>query len=303
VAQHVGFDLSAPWQDLPPEARAALLHGTGADHVTFEWRGRYGTWKHGGTFEGVLADLHARHKKTKSPMLRRFYEQFMRQSPCPRCQGARLRPEALAITLTSQDAQARGHSCELNINQVCQLALGDALHFFEHLVLDGPRKLIAEEPLKEIRGRLRFLLDVGLEYLTLDRSAPSLAGGESQRIRLASQIGCGLVGVLYVLDEPSVGLHPRDNRRLLSSLQRLRDLGNTVIIVEHDRDTMDTADQIVDFGPGPGVRGGRVVAQGSIQDLAAAPESLTGAFLAGRERIPVPEARRPVNRPISPLRS
>ena len=157
------------------------------------------------------------------------------------------------------------------------------------------RRLIAEEPLKEIRARLQFLLDVGLDYLTLDRAAPTLAGGESQRIRLASQIGCGLVGVLYVLDEPSIGLHPRDNRRLLAALQRLRDMGNTVVVVEHDRDTMEAADYLVDFGPGPGMRGGAVVATGTLDDLVSESESVTGAYLAGREAIEVPPSRRPVN--------
>jgi excinuclease ABC subunit A len=165
------------------------------------------------------------------------------------------------------------------------------------LAVDGVRRVIAEEPLKEIRARLRFLLDVGLDYLTLDRPAPTLSGGESQRIRLASQIGCGLVGVLYVLDEPSIGLHPRDQRRLLASLQRLRDMGNTVVVVEHDRDTMESADLIVDFGPGPGSRGGAVVAMGTLDELAQAPESVTGAYLSGRKSIAVPSARRPISRP------
>ena len=168
------------------------------------------------------------------------------------------------------------------------MPISRALEFFRNISLDGVRQIIAAEPLKEICGRLGFLVDVGLDYLTLDRSAPTLAGGESQRIRLASQVGCGLVGVLYVLDEPSIGLHPRDNLRLLESLKRLRDLGNTVVVVEHDRDTMEAADWIVDFGPGPGVRGGRVVAAGQIDDLAATPDSLTGAFLSGREAIEVP---------------
>ena len=185
----------------------------------------------------------------------------------------------------------------MNIHELSRLSIRQALAFFNHLELDGVQRLIAEEPLKEIRARLQFLLDVGLDYLTLDRSAPTLAGGESQRIRLASQIGCGLVGVLYVLDEPSIGLHPRDNRRLLASLQRLRDMGNTVVVVEHDRDTMEAADHLVDFGPGPGSRGGRVVASGSLADLAAQPTSVTGAYLAGREAIEVPTSRRPIIRP------
>jgi excinuclease ABC subunit A len=197
--------------------------------------------------------------------------------------------------LTARPSDAR-KPIEFNINEICQLPIRKALEFFSTLVLDDVRRLIAAEPLKEISARLQFLLDVGLDYLTLDRAAPTLSGGESQRIRLASQIGCGLVGVLYVLDEPSIGLHPRDNRRLLDSLKRLRDLGNTVIVVEHDRDTMLAADRIVDFGPGPGVRGGHVVAQGTLDDLMAAPDSLTGAYLSGRQTIAVPQSRRPIKR-------
>jgi excinuclease ABC subunit A len=197
--------------------------------------------------------------------VRRFYEQYMRQVTCPRCGGARLNAQALAVTLASRGGAVGNRLTQLNIDEVCRLSIQRALAFFDEIELEGVGKQIAEEPLKEIRARLRFLMDVGLEYLSLDRSAPTLAGGESQRIRLASQIGCGLVGVLYVLDEPSIGLHPRDNRRLLASLQRLRDMGNTVVVVEHDRDTMEAADRIVDFGPGPGVRGGEVVAQGNLR--------------------------------------
>ena len=230
-------------------------------------------------------------------MIRRFYEQYMRQSRCPKCHGARLNAQALAIRLSSKRGDRGRKARNLNIHEVCELSIRSTLEFFDKLVLDGVRNVIAEEPLKEIRGRLRFLLDVGLDYLTLDRAAPSLSGGESQRIRLASQIGCGLVGVLYVLDEPSIGLHPRDNRQLLDSLKRLRDLGNTVIVVEHDRDTMEAADLIVDFGPGPGLRGGQIIAEGSIEDLAREPESLTGAYLSGRQAIEIPSSRRPVNHP------
>jgi excinuclease ABC subunit A len=314
VARHVGFDLNEPWQDLPEQARRALLHGTGDAHITFEWKSRNTVWKHGGKFEGVLADLQAAHKRSSSSMVRRFYEQFMRQSLCPGCKGARLTPAALAITLTghlsppapggeaspSDGAAARNARMSptpLNIDQVCKLSISRTLEFFEGLELDATRRIIAEEPLKEIRARLRFLLDVGLDYLTLERTAPTLSGGESQRIRLASQIGCGLVGVLYVLDEPSIGLHPRDNQRLLASLKRLRDMGNTVIVVEHDRDTMLAADRIVDFGPGPGVRGGRIVSQGTPAEVAADPQSITGGYLSGREEIAIPAKRRPVTRP------
>ncbi|MFQ5805808.1 MAG: excinuclease ABC subunit UvrA [Phycisphaerae bacterium] len=298
VARHLGIDLRTPWRNLPSEARQALLYGTGETHITFEWKGRHGVWKHGGTYEGIVAELHARHRKAGSAMVRRFYEQFMRQTVCPRCHGARLGAQALAVTLsTRRDEGAGGRTARLNIDAVCKLPIRAALAFFSNLELDRLRRQIAEEPLKEIRARLQFLVDVGLEYLTLDRAAPTLASGESQRIRLASQIGCGLVGVLYVLDEPSIGLHPRDNRRLLSSLQRLRDMGNTVIVVEHDRDTMEAADLIIDFGPGPGVRGGRVVAQGCLEEIADTADSVTGAYLSGRQSIETPAARRPVTRP------
>ncbi|MCC6359910.1 MAG: excinuclease ABC subunit UvrA [Phycisphaerales bacterium] len=292
VARHVGFDLKAPWNELPKAARDALLLGTGDEHITFEWKTRGGIWKHGGTYEGVIAELQGKYRKSQSAMVRSYYEQYMRQVPCPTCRGARLIPRALAITLTGIGPD--GQCAPRNINEICNLPVNAALRFFETLELDGVRTIIAIEPLKEIRARLRFLLDVGLDYLSLDRAAPTLSGGESQRIRLASQIGSGLVGVLYVLDEPSIGLHPRDNRKLLASLRRLRDQGNTVIVVEHDRDTMEAADMICDFGPGAGVRGGRLLAAGDLTTVAAHPESATGAYLSGRRAIEVPAARRPV---------
>ncbi len=290
VAEHVGFDLKAPWRDLPKAARDALLFGLGDTHLTFTWKGRRGAWKHGGQWEGVVNELRTKYRKANSTMVRRFYEQFMRQATCSTCHGARLRPESLAVKL-------RGHGQTANIHEVSQLSIADAHAFFADLDVDGIRATIAAEPLKEIRARLQFLLEVGLDYLTLDRRAPTLSGGESQRIRLASQIGCGLMGVLYVLDEPSIGLHARDNKRLLTSLQRLRDMGNTVIVVEHDQDTMEAAEMIVDFGPGPGVRGGRVVAHGTVHDVAGADESLTGAYLSGRRTIEIPRQRRPIQRP------
>ncbi len=294
VARHLGVELRTPWRDLPASARNALLYGTGDAHITFEWHGRHGTWRHGGTYAGVVADLHAKHKKSSSPLVRRFYERFMRQAECQHCRGARLNPQALAVRLSGRPAGADAISQDLNLAEAFRLPIRRALLFFQKLALDPVRRLIAVEPLKEICARLQFLVDVGLDYLTLERAAPTLSGGESQRIRLASQIGCGLVGVLYVLDEPSIGLHPRDNRRLLESLQRLRDIGNTVIVVEHDRETMEAADHVVDFGPGPGARGGQVVASGTLTDLMATSESLTGAYLAGREAIAVPTSRRPI---------
>ncbi len=299
VARHLGFDLRTPWNALPTAARHALLFGTGDAHITFEWKGRHGTWKHGDTFAGVLADLHARHKKSTSAIVRRFYEQFMRQAECTQCRGARLNPQALGVLLAGRPAGPDTSVQSLNFAGAFKLSIHRALAYFGNLELDGVRSVIAAEPLKEIGARLQFLVDVGLDYLTLDRAAPSLSGGESQRIRLASQIGCGLVGVLYVLDEPSIGLHPRDNRQLLASLHRLRDMGNTVIVVEHDRETMEAADHLVDFGPGPGTRGGHVVATGTLEQLAANHASVTGAYLAGREAIEVPASRRPINRKVA----
>lgn len=292
VARHVGFDLKTAWEELSEEARHALLFGTGETQLTFEWRGRFGVWKHGGTWEGVIPELLGRYRKAESAIVRTYYEQFMRNSLCRTCGGGRLTPQSLAMRLPSTYT---GDLTWLNIMEIGQLPIRTALAFFSTLALDGVRKIVAEEPLKEIRARLEFLLEVGLDYLALDRSAPTLSGGESQRIRLASQIGCGLVGVLYVLDEPSIGLHPRDNKRLLNSLKRLRDMGNTVIVVEHDRETMEAADEIVDFGPGPGVRGGAVVAQGGVADIAAVEESVTGAYLSGRRRIEIPASRRPID--------
>jgi excinuclease ABC subunit A len=210
----------------------------------------------------------------------------MRKQRCPTCGGARLNPQALAVRVGGR-----------NINDVSGLPIDQVLRFFDTISLTPTEELIAKEVLKEIRGRLKFLGDVGLGYLTLDRTAPTLAGGESQRIRLASQIGAGLVGVLYILDEPSIGLHPRDNQQLLDSLCRLRDMGNTVIVVEHDELTMRTADEIVDFGPGPGIRGGKIVARGDMEKIARSKRSITGKYLRGEEEIEVPKKRRAVARP------
>ncbi|MCK4660776.1 MAG: excinuclease ABC subunit UvrA [Phycisphaerae bacterium] len=285
VAEHVGFDLRTPWGRLPQKAKDALLHGAGDAHITFEWRWSGGIWRHGGTFAGVIAELHEKHRKAKSPIVRAYYEKYMRRAVCPNCHGARLNPQALAVKLGG-----------LNLQEVSAMCIGQAADFFDTLELNKVEQIIAEDVLKEICGRLRFLRDVGLDYLTLDRTAPTLSGGESQRIRLASQIGAGLVGVLYVLDEPSIGLHARDNRRLLDSLERLRDMGNTVIVVEHDEETMRTADLIVDFGPGPGVRGGEVVVTGDIARLCKTTKSITGAYLSGKDEIELPAKRRPVNR-------
>jgi len=280
VAEHVGFDLTKPWGKLTQKARDTLLYGLGEEHVTFEWRWRGGVWRHGGKFEGVLADLRDKHRKAKASFVRSYYEKFMRKTRCPDCGGARLNRQAQAVRVAGK-----------NINEVSGMAISDAAAFFEKIELSETERVIAVDVLKEISGRLGFLCDVGLDYLALDRTAPTLAGGESQRIRLASQIGAGLVGVLYILDEPSIGLHARDNDRLLASLCKLRDMGNTVIVVEHDEATMRAADEIVDFGPGPGVRGGEVVAHGSIDKVKKAKRSITGKYLRGDEKIEVPKVR------------
>ncbi|MCB9865735.1 MAG: excinuclease ABC subunit A, partial [Phycisphaerales bacterium] len=289
VADALGFDLKTPWKDLPVKARDALLFGTGEQHITFTWKTRHGTWKHGGTFEGVIAELHAKYRKAASGFVRRYYEKYMRQAECHACGGQRLNAQARAVKLAG-----------VTLPELTTMTIGDAAAFFGGLELADTQAHIAEEVLKEVRGRLKFLTDVGLHYLTLDRSAPTLSGGESQRIRLASQIGAGLVGVLYILDEPSIGLHPRDNEMLLESLKRLRDQGNTVIVVEHDEDTMRAADVLVDFGPGPGVRGGEVVAAGTFEQVARSKRSLTGKYLTGKEEIAIPRERRPVGAPPKP---
>ncbi len=286
VAAHVGFDLKTPWVKLPKKAKDALLYGLGDTHISFEWRWSGGVWRHGATFDGIIADLRDKHRKAKSGMVRAYYEKYMQRRECPECGGGRLNTQALAVRLGG-----------LNINDVSSLAINEAREFFSQLKLNKMQQFIAEEALKEVVGRLGFLCDVGLEYLTLERTAPTLSGGESQRIRLASQIGAGLVGVLYILDEPSIGLHPRDNDRLLKSLCQLRDMGNTVIVVEHDEQTMRLADEIVDFGPGPGVRGGKVMAHGNLQTIMRAKSSITGKYLRGEACIEIPAQRRPVVKP------
>jgi excinuclease ABC subunit A len=235
-------------------------------------------WKHGGTWEGYVNELLDGYRKAKNPMRRRQLEKYMDFADCSTCQGSRLNSQARHVRLTtsSQAFAKRGKPVSRSLPDVCALSIREAAEFFESLELDATGANIAEEALKEIRGRLGFLLKCGLDYLALDRTAPTLSGGETQRIRLAGQIGCGLVGVVYILDEPSIGLHPRDNIYLLESLQDLRDQGNTVIVVEHDEDTMRAADHLVDFGPGPGVRGGEVVAEGSLAEILKSKRSLTG---------------------------
>jgi excinuclease ABC subunit A len=290
VARALEIDLRAPWASLPEQHRRWLLHGSGDRHITWEWKQRGGSiWKHGGTWGGIIPELLAQHKKASAGPRRMQLDKYMRALRCTDCGGHRLNAQARAVRVAGKSIT---EACTMPVGQLAQwLASGGPLE----QSLSPVEKVIAEEVLKELRGRTRFLLNVGLHYLTLGRAAPSLSGGEAQRIRLAGQIGCGLVGVLYILDEPSIGLHPRDNERLLRSLEDLRDLGNTVLVVEHDEETIRRADHVVDFGPGPGVRGGQVVASGTFADVLRSPDSLTGQYLSGKKTIPIPAARRPPN--------
>lgn len=276
--------LDTPWNQLPEKLRTSLLYGS-KEMVDFEYENMFGEVRtHHVYFEGVMNMLERRYKETTSDEMRESYEQYMTETPCPACSGARLKPETLAVTVGGK-----------NIHQVTSLSVRDSLPFFEKLQLTDREKKIAVQILKEIKTRLGFLSHVGLDYLTLSRSAGTLSGGEAQRIRLATQIGSGLMGVLYILDEPSIGLHQRDNNRLLEALCHLRDLGNTLIVVEHDEDTMRTADQIIDIGPGAGEHGGRVVAQGTAEEIAKNTDSITGQYLSGRKFIPLPDIRREGN--------
>jgi excinuclease ABC subunit A len=278
----LGFTLKTRWRDLTGTQQEALLHGHETE-VHVRYRNRYGRERSYYTaYEGVVPFLERRHSEAESESSRDRYEGYMREVPCPACLGARLKPEVLAVTLSGK-----------SIAEIAALSIAECAQFLRSLVLDDRQRMIAERVLKEVNERMGFLLDVGLDYLSLDRAAGTLAGGEAQRIRLATQIGSGLVGVLYVLDEPSIGLHQRDNRRLIDTLVRLRDLGNTLIVVEHDEDTIHHADWVVDIGPGAGEHGGQVVVSGTVQDLLDAPDSITGAYLSGRRSIAVPETRRP----------
>jgi excinuclease ABC subunit A len=283
LTRHYGASTGTAWEDLPDEVRKAVLYGTGRTAIEFVYDDGLRTYKTTKPFEGVIGNLERRYKETESAGMREEIERYMSQAPCVACNGYRLKPEALAVRIA-----------DLHIGQVTDKSIRDAAAWFATLParLSAQQNQIGERILKEIRERLNFLNDVGLDYLTLSRNSGSLSGGESQRIRLASQIGSGLTGVLYVLDEPSIGLHQRDNARLLDTLRRLRDIGNTVIVVEHDEDAILTADHVVDIGPGAGVHGGHVVAQGTPEDIIASPESLTGQYLSGRLGIPLPPERR-----------
>ena len=285
LGEELGFDLNTPFKDLPAKTRAAILDGKDYK-VEVSYRNRFGRERrYTSGFEGVKAYIKRKHEETESDFARDRYEQYMRQVACPSCGGARLNPTILGVKVGGQ-----------SIADITDLSLADALAFVRGLQLSAREAKIGEQVLKEIDARLQFLLDVGLDYLTLSRSAGTLSGGEAQRIRLATQIGSGLVGVLYVLDEPSIGLHQRDNRRLIETLTKLRDMGNTLIVVEHDEDTMREADWIVDVGPGAGEHGGEIVHSGSFEELLKNTRSITGDYMAGRRRIEVPASRRPVDK-------
>ncbi len=286
VCEHYGIDNTKPWKRLSKTHRDILLFGAGDEQIYIRYKSRYGRRRAYYTYyEGVIPWLQRRHQETESEYARERVEQYMRQIPCPTCGGARLKPESLAVTV--------GDS---NISELTGRSVRRALEFIGDLELSDRERQIAERVLKEIRERLGFLVDVGLDYLTVDRAAATLAGGEAQRIRLATQIGSGLVGVLYILDEPSIGLHQRDNQRLIRTLVRLRDLGNTLIVVEHDEDTVRAADYVVDIGPGAGVHGGEIVYSGALDGLLKHPSSLTGDYLSGRREIAVPKKRRPTDK-------
>jgi excinuclease ABC subunit A len=281
IAEEHGIDLSAPWKKLTKKQKDVVLNGA-AGNVTVKYRNKYGRVRqYNSAYEGVLPWIRRRHETAESDWAREQYESYMREVPCPACEGARLKPSSLAVTINDR-----------SIAEVCELPIGESASFLGGLTLGERDRMIAERVVKEINARLGFLLDVGLDYLTLSRSAGTLAGGEAQRIRLASQIGSGLVGTLYVLDEPSIGLHQRDNRRLIDTLVRLRDLGNTVLVVEHDEDTIRESDWIVDIGPGAGEHGGEVVYSGPVKGISKVKESITGQYLAGKRSIPVPQQRR-----------
>src|SRR5262245_27934979 len=283
VAEDVGIDMDAPFGSLPAKQRQAVLYGKGVDRVWVKFKNRYGRERtYHANYEGVIPYLQRRHTDAESDSAREQVEGYMREVPCGACGGARLKPLSLAVTIDSH-----------TIADICNLSIGESAKTLAALQLSERDRLIAERVVKEINARMGFLLDVGLDYLTLSRSAGTLAGGEAQRIRLASQIGSGLVGVLYVLDEPSIGLHQRDNRRLIDTLIRLRELGNTVLVVEHDEETIKVADHVVDIGPGAGEHGGEIVHTGSVQKLLRNRRSLTGQYLSGKRSIPVPEKRRP----------
>ena len=282
LAKVYHFSLSTPFEKLSEEAKKAILYGTDGKELSLQRPFGGGKTSYKAPFEGVIPNLERRYRESSSESVKAEMELLMSATPCPECHGRRLNPMALGVTVGGK-----------NIDEVSRLSIAEAARFFNELTLSEKEAKIAVQILKEIRSRLGFLLSVGLDYLTLARAAATLSGGESQRIRLATQIGSSLMGVVYILDEPSIGLHQRDNEKLIRTLKELRDLGNTVLVVEHDEDTMRAADQIIDIGPGAGIHGGRLVAQGSVADLCACPESITGQYLSGKKSIPIPKTRRP----------
>ena len=281
LAEEYHFDLDTPFGEYPDKVKNILIHGTGGKEVAVHYKGQRGEGVYPVAFEGLIKNEERRYRETGSETMKAEYESFMRITPCKECKGQRLKKESLAVTV-----------CDKNIYEITSLSIRKLQQFLETMELTDQQKLIGQQVLKEIRARVGFLVDVGLEYLSLSRATATLSGGEAQRIRLATQIGSGLVGVCYILDEPSIGLHQRDNDKLLRTLKNLRDLGNTLIVVEHDEDTMREADYVVDIGPGAGEHGGRVVAAGTAEEIMKVPESITGQYLSGIRKIPVPDVRR-----------
>ena len=281
LAEEYGFDLNTPFEQYPQEVQDILIHGTDGKKVKVHYKGQRGEGVYDVAFEGLIKNVERRYKETGSDSIKQEYETFMRITPCPSCKGQRLKPEALAVTVGDK-----------NIHEVTSLSISSLQRFMDELKLTPTQEMIGEQVLKEIRARVGFLVNVGLEYLTLSRATGTLSGGEAQRIRLATQIGSGLVGVAYILDEPSIGLHQRDNDKLLATLKHLRDLGNSLIVVEHDEATMREADCIVDIGPGAGEHGGELVAIGTAEEIMENPNSITGQYLSGKKKIPVPKERR-----------
>lgn len=284
LAEKYNFSLDTPFNEIPEDGQKAIFYGTNGERIKIIRQNEYGSGTYMAEFEGVVNNLERRYRETTSDWSRREIEQYMTACPCPDCKGARLKPGPLAVTVGGK-----------NIKEFTDMSIGDELEFIENLVLNEKEQIIGKQIVKEIKSRLRFLCNVGLDYLTLSRSSGTLSGGESQRIRLATQIGSSLMGVLYILDEPSIGLHQRDNEKLLQSLKNLRDLGNTLIVVEHDEDTMNEADFIVDVGPGAGVHGGEIVCAGTVDEIKKCKKSLTGQYLSGAKKIEVPERRREGN--------
>ena len=284
LARHYNFSVDTPVEKLPPHILDIILYGTNGEKIKIDYERENEKGSFISSFQGIINSMERRYKETGSEVMRQYYEGFMSNTICPVCKGARLKKESLAVTVGGK-----------NIYEVCSMSIGESKEFFANLNLTERQKLIARQILKEINARLGFLVDVGLDYLTLSRAAGTLSGGEAQRIRLATQIGSGLMGVIYILDEPSIGLHQRDNDKLLNSLKKMRDLGNTLLVVEHDEDTMYASDYIIDLGPGAGSHGGEIVAEGTVEEIKENPNSITGQYLSGRKKIEVPQERRKPN--------